>query len=30
VVSLSTAWLVTNLDEMIDMLRWLHGHDDAL
>lgn len=30
VVSLSTAWLVTNLDEMIDMLRWLRGHDDAL
>jgi len=30
VVSLSTAWLVTNLDEMIDMLRWFRGHDDAL
>jgi GWxTD domain-containing protein len=30
VVSLSTAWLVTNLDEMIDMLRWFRGYDDAL
>ena len=30
VVSLSTAWLVTNLDEMIDMLRWFRGHDDAI
>jgi GWxTD domain-containing protein len=30
VVSLSTAWLVTNLDEMLEMLRWYRGHDDAL
>jgi GWxTD domain-containing protein len=30
VVSLSTAWLVTNLDEMLDMLRWFRGHDDAI
>jgi len=30
VVSLSTAWLVTNLDEMIDMLRWFRGHDEAI
>ena len=30
VVSLSTAWLVTNLDEMIDMLRWFRGYDTEL
>jgi GWxTD domain-containing protein len=30
VVSLSTAWLVTNLDEMIDMLRWFRGADEQV
>ncbi|HEX5632977.1 MAG TPA: GWxTD domain-containing protein, partial [Gemmatimonadales bacterium] len=30
VVSLSTAWLVTNLDEMIDMLRWYRGADEQM
>jgi GWxTD domain-containing protein len=29
VVSFSTAWLVTNFDEMIGMLRWF-GHEDEL
>ncbi len=29
VVSFSTAWLVTNFDEMISMLRWF-GHEDEL
>ena len=29
VVSLSTAWLVTNLDDMVDMLRWFRA-DEAM